>query len=153
MAASFQGVIVGARQPLRLPRRSARMMAVLPRAQALVLKFETIAGRGAMIGLIVAATFELLVPHKGLFGGWQSMPKISEELAWLTIVLLALSIGLATVSGRRSQKLLEPVITSLTSTSRSVGSVAKQNVDSAVDYVVESLFTSQMLRKNFPLDD
>ena len=71
-----------------------------------------------MIGLIVAATFELLVPHKGLFGGWQSVPKMSEELAWLTFVLLALSIGLATVSGRRSQKLLEPVITSLTSTSR-----------------------------------
>ena len=86
--------------------------------QALVLKFETIAGRGAMIGLIVAATFELLVPHKGLFGSWQSTPKMSEELAWLAFVLLALSTGLATVSGRRSQKLLEPVITSLTSTSR-----------------------------------
>jgi hypothetical protein len=87
--------------------------------QALVLKFETLAGRGAMIGLIVATTFELLVPAKGLFGGWQSTPEVSGVVAWLTFFLLSLSAGLAAASNRNgSQKLLEPVITSLTSTQR-----------------------------------
>lgn len=35
----------------------------------------------------------------------------------------------------------------------SLGSLSKKNVDKAVDYILDSVFNQQMLRKNFPLDD
>lgn len=87
--------------------------------QAVVLRFESLAGRGAMIGLTVATFFELLVPNTGLFGAWQSTSN-AQEFALLAASLICLSAGLAAVSTRRrrSQRLLEAVIASLTSRQR-----------------------------------
>lgn len=118
---------------LRLPC-SATLTALTPRVpptpyrlQAVVQRFETFAGRGAMVGLVVAATFELLLPlaapdapTAGLFGGWDR----TSEFVGLTALLCSLAAVLAVVRTQRwqaSRKLLEPVITSLTSKQRRCG--------------------------------
>lgn len=94
--------------------------------QALVQGYEAVAGRGAMIGLIVATSFELLIAEKdkGLFSNWQSSPNgEAEAFAFVAMALITLSAALAAASTRKlrnqmGQKLLEPVITSLTSGQR-----------------------------------
>ena len=92
--------------------------------QALVQRFESFAGRGAMVGLVVATSFELLLApvegsSAGLFGAW-STPAAPEQFAALAAFLVALAATAAalTFRQRRSAELLEPVITSLTSKSR-----------------------------------
>lgn len=63
-------------------------------------RFETVAGRAAMIGFVSAAAAELILPAGGLFGGWSG-----EQLsAFSSIALFAVTCSalLAIASKRRS---------------------------------------------------
>jgi len=73
----------------------------------------------------------------------------------LCAALVAASAALAASSTRvnkASRQLLEPVLASLTSKSRSRGSVSQREVDSALDGTFESVFTAAFLRIAFPME-
>lgn len=115
---------------------------------------ETYAGRTAMLGVAVAAGLELLLPHQPLFAADASrLPALAAVVA----ALLAASAALAAApkARRSSRLLLEPVLASLTSKSRSVGSVSrKYSVDAAVDYIFDTSFElgQDSLMRFFPLE-
>lgn len=115
--------------------------------------FETLAGRSAMVGFAMAATAEALLPHSGLFGNWEE----ARDFALLVSALVALSSVAAAMSTRRmrykfdlGQRLLEPVLTSLTSRTRSAGAITGRNVDGALDSAMETVFSASFMRRVFP---
>lgn len=108
-------------------------------------RFETVAGRSAMMGFVSAAAAELVLPAGGLFGGWSG-----EQLSvFSSVALLAVTCSalLALASKRRSGlRLREAVFASLTALSRSAGSLSLASVDEAVDSVFSSVFTDDLIR-------
>lgn len=119
-------------------------------------KFERTAGRTSMVAVGVAAALELVTyldgarDSVGLFGSVSSTQLAAAALA------IALSALLATTSKTRprtAQLLLEPLLASLTSASRSQGSVTQGNVDCALDALLDSVFCYEFLRRTFPLEE
>jgi len=122
--------------------------------QALTAKFETLAGRSAMIAFAVAATAEALLPHSGLFGNWQEAINFS-----LLVVALVLGSSLAAVVATNTKfrrnlglRLLEPILVSLTSRSRSAGAVTGKDVDRVLDFTMDLVFDARFMRNVFPLE-
>ena len=105
-----------------------------------------------MCGFAVAAAAEVIFPWSGtsgLFGQFES----SEGFAILLAGLLTCSIILAVSSPiKLSRSLLEPIMASLTSKSRSQGSVTGRNVDGALDSAMESVFNPNFVREVFPIE-
>lgn len=112
--------------------------------------FETFAGRSAMLGFAAAALLE------GVGGSVFVNPRFElSAVALLCAAMVAASALLAASSTRvskASRLLLEPVLASLTSKSRSRGSVSQREVDSALDGTFESVFTAAFLRIAFPME-
>lgn len=137
------------------PVKSARVLPLIAElldvtTQTAIL--ETYAGRTAMLGVAVAAALELLLPHQPLFVADASR---APELAGLVFAVVAASAGLAAASKRLrlGAALLEPVLASLTSESRSRGSVSRRSVDDAVDFIFEQSFSGADLLRLFPLEE
>eukprot|EP00208_Stichococcus_sp_RCC1054_P001699 CAMPEP_0206148790 /NCGR_PEP_ID=MMETSP1473-20131121/37435_1 /ASSEMBLY_ACC=CAM_ASM_001109 /TAXON_ID=1461547 /ORGANISM="Stichococcus sp, Strain RCC1054" /LENGTH=145 /DNA_ID=CAMNT_0053546213 /DNA_START=828 /DNA_END=1265 /DNA_ORIENTATION=- len=109
-------------------------------------RFETVAGRAAMMGFFAAAFAEVLLPSHGLFGGWSG-----EQLSTLsTVALVAVttSAALAVASKKKvGARLTEAVFVSLTALSRSAGSLSLTSVDEAVDSVFSAVFTDDLIRE------
>lgn len=107
-----------------------------------------------MVGFAVAFSVELLIPHSGaintgLFGQFES----AGAFVFLVAGLVACSITLAAASPvRLSRTLLEPVLASLTSKSRSACSVTGRNVDGALDSAMDSVFNPAFVREVFPIE-
>lgn len=107
-------------------------------------RFETIAGRAAMIGFAVACFAELLLPHGGLFSSFSGTNL--ELFSSLALLAVAMSAGVATLSKPRiGSQLKEAVLSSLTALKRSKSSLTSLDVDSAVDFVFDSVFSREML--------
>jgi hypothetical protein len=101
-----------------------------------------------MIGFAVAAAAEALLPAGGLFGAFDPCAFAAAGAA-----LVSASAALAWASPRRlSRRLLEPVLASLTSESRSGGSLSGRDVDTALDCTLEDVFSFAFLRTAFPLE-
>jgi len=107
--------------------------------------FEEVAGRSAMVGFAVAVCAEVALPQSGLFGAWGS--ENYTNLIGASVALIAGAVVLAASSKRQLGSLLfqEAVLASLTALSRSASSITHRNVDSAVDYVFEQVFSSSFL--------
>lgn len=111
-----------------------------------------------MIGFAAATAFELLLPLQqgaaqletaGLFGGWEQ----AEAFGLLVAVLVSASAALAVASPMKmGRSLLEPVLASLTSRSRSAGAVTGRNVDRALDSAMDSVFSLSFVRRVFPIE-
>jgi hypothetical protein len=109
-----------------------------------VQRFETVAGRAAMIGFAVAVAAELVLPRGGLFGGFDG----ALFSSYSTVALLAVCASsiVATVTKQHiGGQVKEAVFTSLTAVSRSKSSLSLLDVDSAVDAVFSSVFSREML--------
>lgn len=140
--------------PATLP--PSHLLPVLANLQATTAAFETLAGRSAMLGFAIAVFLEAgLLPTldvQGVFGTFGAL----EAFAWLGISLVACSTVLALASTRKvlrrsiGKRLLEPVLASLTSKSRSDGAVSGRNVDGALDAVMDSTFSAAFLRAVLP---
>ena len=120
--------------------------------QAITSTFETIAGRSAMIGFAAAAAAEILLPHQagGLFGAWEQ----AQVFGILVLCLCSASAALALKSPMKigRSRLLEPVLASLTSESRSAGAITRANVDRALDSTLDSVFNPVFVRTVFPIE-
>lgn len=107
-------------------------------------RFETIAGRAAMIGFSVACVAELLLPHGGLFSSVSSANL--EQFSQVALAAVAASAGVAALSKPRiGSQLREAVHSSMTALKRSKSSLTSLDVDSAVDFIFESVFNREML--------
>ncbi|KAK9824388.1 hypothetical protein WJX72_009924 [[Myrmecia] bisecta] len=112
--------------------------------------FESLAGRGAMIGFVVAAIAEVFTPRQGLFTGWDGEDLTAYGAA--ALLLISCSAVMAAVSKRKfSAKFNTAILTSLTALAGSQGS---KGIDGAVDFVFDKVFSSKMLEFNFfDMDD
>lgn len=116
---------------------------------AAVQRFETLAGRSAMVGFVIALLAECAVPVEGLFGAWDG-PSLSVFGA-SSLLLISVAAVLASMSTRRvGQKLQSSVLTSLTALS-----TAKDGLDKNVDLIFEDVFGRDFLRDivNLDMDD
>jgi urease gamma subunit len=107
-----------------------------------------------MIAFAVAATAEALLPHSGLFGNWQEAINFS-----VLVVALVLGSSLAAVVATNTKfrrnlglRLLEPILVSLTSRSRSAGAVTGKDVDRVLDFTMDLVFDARFMRNVFPLE-
>jgi hypothetical protein len=104
-----------------------------------------------MIGFAAAVAAEVLLPPQGagLFGGWEQ----AQAFTLLVAALVSASAALAVASPMKlGRSLLEPVLASLTSRSRSAGAVTNRNVDGALDCALESVFSLAFVRRVFPIE-
>jgi hypothetical protein len=121
-------------------------------ANAMVQRFEVLAGRCAMVGLVAALGTELVFPEEGLFTSWDQ--QCFTGFSILTLLLLSSSVSLALQSKKKlGRTFTEAVNTSLTALSGSLVSLTNRSVDDAVDYVFESVFSTEMVQKNFLVDE
>lgn len=135
-----------------LPRRPQfqllRQISAVVEANDFVSRFETLAGRSAMIGFSVALVVEVLAGSaqpSGLFGG-AFTPIQAQSFLEAVIATVAASGMLAAASTRKlGATLTEPVIASLTAAFRSSSSISEKRVDQAVDYVLSTVFTAETL--------
>lgn len=119
------------------------LVAACVECNALVQRFETLAGRSAMVGFLIAVAAECLGEKQGLFGAWS--PQDIQLYSAAVLLLVSSSAILATMSKRIGRKFQEAVLTSLTALSGSKGSLTYQNVDKAVDYVFDSVFDKELV--------
>jgi hypothetical protein len=124
--------------------------------QALTTAFEQVAGRSAMIGFFLAISAETFqLPQNatsGIFGG-VCLDSVSD-FAYLVAGLVACSAVLAYASPMKlGRTLLEPILASLTSESRSAGALTDRNVDNALDATFASVFNPKFFSKVFPQID
>eukprot|EP00887_Chlorella_sp_A99_P005715 scaffold1.g5715.t1 len=116
---------------------------------------ERLFGRTGMIGFGVAAAAELLMPATGLFSDLSlSAPALAAVGAALACAAAAAAAGQrrTAAAGAADAALLEPLLTSLTSHSRSSGSISRVKLDSALDALMESVFSQGFLALAFPLE-
>lgn len=139
-----------AQQPVSARRKAAShrgrvldLVAACVECNALVQRFETLAGRSAMVGFLIAVAAECLGEKQGLFGAWS--PQDIQLYSAAVLLLVSSSAILATMSKRIGRKFQEAVLTSLTALSGSKGSLTYQNVDKAVDYVFDSVFDKELV--------
>jgi hypothetical protein len=107
-----------------------------------------------MIGFTVAFSAELFLPQNntvGIFGGVCS--DSVSDFAFLVAGLVACSVALAYSSPMKlGRSLLEPILASLTSQSRSAGALTDRNVDGALDAALDTVFNQKFVRQVFAID-
>lgn len=117
-----------------------------------VTQFEVLAGRAAMIGLAVAAFVELIT-QDGLFHHVSASSINSAGVLGLTVVSLAAVLA-STSPSTDGMSLREAVVTSLTASSRSAGSVTQApSVDKAVDKLFDTVIADNMTYLTIPDED
>lgn len=135
-------------------KRVLPLLSELVEIQALTTAFEQAAGRSAMIGFALAFSAELFLPQNatvGIFGGVCS--DSVGNFAFLVAGLVACSVALAYASPMKlGRTLLEPILASLTSQSRSAGALTDRNVDGALDAALDAVFNQKFVRQVFPID-
>lgn len=62
-------------------------------------RFETVAGRSAMLGFTVAVASELVLPRGGLFGGFDGV--LLSSYSTVALLLVCASAVIATVTRQR----------------------------------------------------
>lgn len=149
-ASAFESQSAAQQQPLSAQRKAASrrgrvldLVAACVECNARVQRFETLAGRSAMVGFLIAVAAECLGEKQGLFGAWS--PQDVQLYSAAVLLLVSSSAILATMSKRIGRKFQEAVLTSLTALSGSKGSLTYQNVDKAVDYVFDSVFDKELV--------
>lgn len=138
----------GARAPAPA-HSSGRLMekiAAAIEADDSVHRFETVAGRAAMMGFVAAALAEFVLPAHGLFGGWSGEQLSAFSSAALVGVTCAALLAMAS-KRKVGTRLTEAVFASLTALSRSAGSLSLTSVDEAVDSIFSSVFTDEIIRE------
>ncbi|KAG2426528.1 hypothetical protein HXX76_011753 [Chlamydomonas incerta] len=128
------------------PRRNNSMIRSLAAAVELdgkVQRYETFAGRSAMVGVAAATVIEV-VTEQGVLGSVTAESAFSYVAA--TAAAVAVAIGIAFARSRSDNpedlgglELLEPVYASLTAVRRSAASVTQAQVDRAVDVLYETV--------------
>ncbi|KAK9919186.1 hypothetical protein WJX75_009978 [Coccomyxa subellipsoidea] len=135
--------------PAARKRSRSSVIALISEAvsiNAAVQRFETLAGRSAMVGFVVALLAELSVPYEGLFGAWDDHSL--SVFGASSLLMIAVAAVLASMSTRRmGQKLQSSVLTSLTALSS-----AKDGLDKNVDLIFEDVFGRDFLREIVNLD-
>ncbi|CAK0785843.1 hypothetical protein CVIRNUC_009055 [Coccomyxa viridis] len=114
--------------------------------QAAVQRFETLAGRSAMVGFVIALAAEAAGPVRGIFGAWdqQSLSLFGAS----ALILIACAAVLASMSTRRvGKKLQGSVLASLTALTTAV-----EGLDKNVDYIFEDVFSGDFMRDIVTLD-
>ena len=143
------------------------LISELMEAQALAMSFETIACRSAMLGLVVAALSEAAYDANGVFNATAGESgDVASAFLFLGLVLVLSASLLSAASVRSSgslwrrslgRKFLEPVLASLTSSSRSSSGTSDKDVDSALDITFDTIFTAarvaSMISKEVVDDD
>lgn len=113
--------------------------------------FELLAGRSAMIGFLVALGVEGIT-EKSVFSQLGE-----QDITLLCAVCLACTLSasiLASMSTRRlGLQLQESVMSSLTAVKRSAASVTQQQVDKAVDYMIDQFWDRDLLYTTLLDDD
>jgi len=136
--------------PITKTNRILPLLSELTAIQSLNARFENLAGRSAMLGFLVAAITESLLPGEqgqGLFGNLQD---VGVLLAFATVLVsIAAFSATRNTTHRLGLQFLEAVITSLTSPTRSTGSVTNTNVDSALDSAFDMVFNRDFLSRVF----
>lgn len=106
--------------------------------------FETIAGRSAMIGFVVACAAELAAPSQGFFGAWTQ--RDASVFSALALALVCSSALLATLNKRQlGFRLREAVQASMTALEGSMAGVQGREVDAAVDFVFDTVFNREFI--------
>lgn len=133
-------------RPLALPRP------ILPPC-SLFAPLHLSPGTHSQLGVSVATAFELLA-GRNVFERVDSQDAELFAAFGLACVTLA-AVAAAMSQGRKNlgRRVLEPVIASLTSVQRSAASVTGQQVDSAVDYVLDGSRDINRLAKTSFVDD
>ncbi|KAF5832859.1 hypothetical protein DUNSADRAFT_11079, partial [Dunaliella salina] len=129
-------------QQQRQPR--LRVLSAISRAveiQGLTAKFESIAGRSAMLGTTTALFIEGLTAD-GLFHGGGDEFLLAGGVS---VILLSVLLAALQSSSPMDLPLLEPVMASLTSTKRSASAIQQAQVDSVVDDVMRTSFTASIM--------
>lgn len=107
-----------------------------------------------MIGFTLALSAELFLPENasgGIFGG-VCLDSVGN-FAFLVAGLVACSVALAYGSPMKlGRTLLEPILASLTSKSRSAGALTDRNVDGALDAALDAVFNQKFVRQAFAID-
>jgi hypothetical protein len=133
-AAPFRG---GPAPPASSSSRLLPLLSELIEVQAQSTTFETIAGRGAMIGFATALAAETLAPNggAGLFGAGSGLDaSASAAVAGLAaaLVLGAAALAAALSAHRRpSRRLMEPLLAALTA--RAGAGTSARSVEEALD--------------------
>ena len=108
-----------------------------------------------MIGFALSFSAELLIPQNaalGIFGNAAGSDSV-YDFALLVTGLVACSVALAYASPMKlGRTLLEPILASLTSQSRSAGALTDRNVDGALDAALDAVFDQKFVRQVFPID-
>jgi hypothetical protein len=108
-----------------------------------------------MIGFALAFSAELFLPQNatlGIFGNAAGSQSVGD-FALLVAGLVACSAALAYASPMKlGRTLLEPILASLTSQSRSAGALTDRNVDGALDAALDAVFSQKFVRQVFPID-
>ncbi|KAG2484518.1 hypothetical protein HYH03_016658 [Edaphochlamys debaryana] len=120
------------------PRSMIRSLAASIEINGQVQKFESLAGRSAMIGVAVAMGIELIT-ERGIFLPLTVDSALALGGAMIATVAGASWAALATLNTSTGEALLEAVYASLTAVQRSAASVTGTQVDKAVDYVLDTV--------------
>lgn len=108
-----------------------------------------------MIGFALAFSAEVFLPQNaalGIFGNAAGSDSVGD-FALLVAGLVACSAALAYASPMKlGRTLLEPILASLTSQSRSAGALTDRNVDGALDAALDAVFNQKFVRQVFPID-
>ncbi|EIE19665.1 hypothetical protein COCSUDRAFT_67746 [Coccomyxa subellipsoidea C-169] len=135
--------------PASRKRSRSSVIALISEAvsiNAAVQRFETLAGRSAMVGFVIALLAEFSVPPEGLFGAWDNHSL--SVFGASSLLMISVAAVLASMSTRRmGQKLQSSVLTSLTALSS-----AKDGLDKNVDLIFEDVFGRDFLREIVNLD-
>ncbi|PNW80062.1 hypothetical protein CHLRE_08g376300v5 [Chlamydomonas reinhardtii] len=143
--ATAEPIVVAPTTPA--PRRGhssmIRSLAAAVELDGKVQRYETFAGRSAMVGVAAATVIEL-VTEQGVLGSVTAESVVTYIAA--TAAAVATAIGIAFFRSRSDNvtdlgglELLEPVYASLTAVRRSAASVTQAQVDRAVDYLYETV--------------
>ncbi|GBF90320.1 hypothetical protein Rsub_02426 [Raphidocelis subcapitata] len=157
---ALRGLNIG---PLAPPApRSFRPESVLPllssavESSAQVARFESAAGRSAMIGFFVAMLLEAGTEHS-LFTTIAAGQAATLAAAAAGCVAAAAAAAAAAASAPAAPRLgaaiHEAVLSSLTATQRAASGVTQHRVDDAVDFVLSSAFAAELHPVFRPLRD
>ncbi|GLC40882.1 hypothetical protein PLESTF_001047300 [Pleodorina starrii] len=124
-----------------------RSLAAAVELNSQVQRYETFAGRSAMVGLAVAAFIEVITDHSVFF---PVNNDTATTYACVALGTLATAVGIAFARGQNDSTAagtgidtLEAVYASLTAVKRSAASVTQAQVDKAVDYILETVLAGR----------
>jgi len=119
-------------------------------SQARVQQFEELAGRSAMVGFLVALAAEVAT-ERSVFQALDA--EQLSVVAGLSLASVGLAAGLAATKETQLSDITEAVISSCTAVKRSASSVTQQQVDKAVDYMMDKAFNMGVLYTIMAEDD